>query len=91
MGATAAILDNGPSPIGEPAPARIVPGLAGVSETMLWALYNRATEAQRPDGILQDPTCIKIYQAMDVQLHAPFRRPRGHARRAGRRNGPGAA
>jgi hypothetical protein len=33
----------------------ITPGLADVSETMLWALHNRAMEAKRRDGVLVDP------------------------------------
>jgi hypothetical protein len=32
----------------------IVPDLAGVSVTMLWSLHNRASEAKRPDSILNE-------------------------------------
>jgi len=77
MGATAALLDDGPPPRGEPAAARVVPGLDGVSETMLWALYNRATEALRPDGILSDPACVRIYQAIDYDFARHFGVPGG--------------
>jgi O-methyltransferase involved in polyketide biosynthesis len=72
MGATAAVLDDGPSPWGEQATMRVAPGLDGVSETMLWALHNRATEAQRPDGILSDPACVRIYQAIDYDFMRHF-------------------
>ncbi len=72
MGATTAILKAGPSALAEPSSARIAPGLAGVSETMLWTLYNRATEAQRPDAILCDPASIRIYQAMDYDFMRHF-------------------
>lgn len=76
MGATATRLDDGASPFGGPT-ARIAPGLAGVSETMLWALYNRATEAQRPDGILSDPACVGIYRAIDYNFTRHFGVPQG--------------
>jgi O-methyltransferase involved in polyketide biosynthesis len=39
---------------------------------MLWTLYNRATEAQRPDGILSDPACVRIYQAIDYDFVRHF-------------------
>lgn len=77
MGATAAVLDDSPSGEAEPAATRVVPGLAGVSETMLWTLYNRATEAQRPDGILTDPECVGIYQAIDYDFLRHFGIPTG--------------
>jgi hypothetical protein len=32
----------------------VTPALADVSETMLWELHNRATEAKRRDGVLVD-------------------------------------
>lgn len=77
MGATAALPDNGRSLWGEPAATRVAPGLDGVSETMLWTLFNRATEAQRPDGILSDPACIRIYQAIDYDFVRHFGIPGG--------------
>jgi O-methyltransferase involved in polyketide biosynthesis len=36
-------------------PPLIAPNLEGVPETMLWALYNRAAEARRPDALIADP------------------------------------
>jgi O-methyltransferase involved in polyketide biosynthesis len=77
MGATAEKLDVRPLAQAEPPIARVTPGLAGVSETMLWALYNRATEARRPDGILSDPVCVKIYQAIDYDFTRHFGIPGG--------------
>jgi hypothetical protein len=69
---------------------RIVPGLSGVSNTMLWALHNRATEASRQDSILQDPgsmppnnTRARARGAMrrkPIQL-PPICRHYGHCRR----------
>jgi O-methyltransferase involved in polyketide biosynthesis len=74
MSATAALLDDGPSPRAEP---HVAPGLAGVSETMLWTLYARATEAQRPDGILSDPACVGIFRAIDYDFMRHFGIPDG--------------
>ena len=51
------------------------PGLTGISETMLWTLHNRASEAARPDGCLCDPMCLHIYRA----LHYDYERHFGHA------------
>jgi len=34
------------------------PNLEGVPETMLWALYNRAAKARRPDALIADPLAI---------------------------------
>lgn len=38
--------------------------LTGIPETMLWTLYNRATEAMRDDGIISDQKAIDIYQSI---------------------------
>jgi O-methyltransferase involved in polyketide biosynthesis len=64
---------------------RIVPGLSGVSNTMLWALHNRATEASRQDSILQDPGSVRIYQSIDYDFERHFGAPNGFlaARAAG--------
>jgi O-methyltransferase involved in polyketide biosynthesis len=66
------------------APA-IVPGLTGVSETMLWSLHNRAREAARPDGILRDPAAISIHNAINYDFARNFGQPCGSlaARAAG--------
>jgi O-methyltransferase involved in polyketide biosynthesis len=55
----------------------IVPDLAGVSETMLWSLYNRASEAQRPDSALVDPESVRIQSAMKYDFAAHFGAPLG--------------
>jgi O-methyltransferase involved in polyketide biosynthesis len=54
-----------------------VPSLAGVPETMLWSLYNRASEASRPDAILSDPESLRIHAAMDYDFAAHFGAPLG--------------
>jgi O-methyltransferase involved in polyketide biosynthesis len=55
----------------------IVPDLAGVSETMLWSLYNRASEAKRPDGELVDPESVRIQSAIDYDFADHFGVPLG--------------
>ncbi|WP_234730452.1 class I SAM-dependent methyltransferase [Acidocella facilis] len=55
----------------------IVPGLAGVSETMLWSLHNRASEAKRPDGVLYDPDSVRIHEAIDYDFTRHFGDPGG--------------
>jgi hypothetical protein len=45
----------------------IVPDLTGVSVTMLWSLHNRASEAKRPDSILDDPDSIYVQSAMTLR------------------------
>jgi O-methyltransferase involved in polyketide biosynthesis len=55
----------------------VVPGLADVSETMLWSLHNRAHEAKREDGILEDPTSVGIHGAIDYDFDGRFGEPEG--------------
>jgi len=55
----------------------VAPGLSGVSETMLWSLHNRACEARRHDGILDDPGTISIHNAIDYDFHHHFGTPGG--------------
>jgi O-methyltransferase involved in polyketide biosynthesis len=55
----------------------IVPGMTGVSETMLWSLYNRASEARRDDAILIDPDSVHIQSAMDYDFARHFGDPGG--------------
>jgi len=57
--------------------AAIVPGLSGVSETMLWSLHNRACEARRHDRVLDDPATIVIHDAIDYDFQQNFGLPRG--------------
>lgn len=51
---------------------RCVPDLAGVPETMLLALHNRAEEARRPDSILTDPDSVRIYETIDYDFVQRF-------------------
>jgi hypothetical protein len=56
---------------------QIAPDIAEVSETMLWALHNRASEARRRDGILVDPDCVRIHEAIDYDFERQFGDPVG--------------
>src|SRR5688500_10989483 len=51
---------------------KTLPNLTGVPETMLWTLYNRASEAKRPDAILKDPDCVRIYDSLDYDFARSF-------------------
>ena len=64
---------------------QISPNLVGVSETMLWALHNRALEASRHDGVLIDPHCLRIHRSIDYDFGYHFGTPVGSlaARAAG--------
>jgi O-methyltransferase involved in polyketide biosynthesis len=44
---------------------------------MLWSLHNRASEAKRPDGILNDPESIHIQSAIDYDFAHHFGDPLG--------------
>jgi O-methyltransferase involved in polyketide biosynthesis len=55
----------------------VTPALAGVSETMLWALHNRATEAKRRDGVLVDPESARIHELIDYDFARRFGEPAG--------------
>jgi O-methyltransferase involved in polyketide biosynthesis len=55
----------------------VTPSLAGVSETMLWALHNRATEANRRDGVLVDPDSARIHDMIDYEFTRRFGEPAG--------------
>jgi len=48
--------------------------LADVPETMLWTLYNRASEAERPDGVLRDEAAIGIYRRIAYDFQRSFGR-----------------
>ncbi|OBK22079.1 methyltransferase [Mycobacterium asiaticum] len=43
--------------------------LAGVSETALLTLHQRATEAARPDGIIDDPMAVALRDNIDYDFH----------------------
>ncbi|OTP75672.1 putative O-methyltransferase [Caballeronia sordidicola] len=60
-----------------PAPATVKSTLVGVSETMLWTLYDRACEARRDDGILVDPDSVRICDAIDYDFIGHFGEPIG--------------
>jgi O-methyltransferase involved in polyketide biosynthesis len=55
----------------------VAPNLNGVSETMLWSLHNRASEAKRPDDILVDPESIRIESAINYDFAGHFGDPVG--------------
>ncbi len=57
--------------------SRIAPGLAGVPETMLWSLHNRACEARRDDPVLVDPHSVTIHAAMQYDFARHFGEPGG--------------
>ena len=57
--------------------AQIAPNLAGVPETMLWALHNRASEASRLGGVLVDPDSVRIHQSIDYDFDRYFGVPAG--------------
>jgi len=43
-----------------------------IRETVLWTLYNRASEAVRPDGILKDPKAVEIKNSIDFDYEKAF-------------------
>lgn len=49
--------------------------LAGVPETMLWTLHNRASEAARPDGVLRDPKCLELHRSIPYDYERSFGSP----------------
>jgi O-methyltransferase involved in polyketide biosynthesis len=55
----------------------IAPDLTDVPETMLWALHNRAGEARRSDGVLVDPDCVRIHEALTYDFARCFGDPVG--------------
>jgi O-methyltransferase involved in polyketide biosynthesis len=56
-------------------PPFVKPDLDTVPETMLWALYNRAAEARRPDALITDPLAIQIADAIRYDYARSFGRP----------------
>ena len=65
------------TPLASHETAGIIPRLSGVSETMLWALHHRASEATRPDGVLADPDSARIRAAIDYDFVGRFGTPAG--------------
>lgn len=47
--------------------------LEGISETALLTLYQRAVEAQRPDGVIEDPMAIELLHSLEYD-YADFGR-----------------
>ncbi|MGW0249461.1 class I SAM-dependent methyltransferase [Nocardia goodfellowii] len=57
--------------------------LDGVPLTMLWTLHNRASESKRAGGVLHDPDCERIYDALAFDYRGTFGPPDGtHAVRS---------
>ncbi len=56
-------------------PQSPTPDLGGVPETMLWTLHNRANEVMRPDSMLDDPDCLRIYESIDYDYQRSFGKP----------------
>ncbi|MEV0408078.1 class I SAM-dependent methyltransferase [Actinoallomurus sp. NPDC050550] len=46
--------------------------LDGVPETLLWNLYQRATEAGRPDAVLRDPKAVELVDSLDYPFADRF-------------------
>jgi len=46
--------------------------LKGVPETLLWTLYQRASEARRSDTVLQDPKAVELLDAIDYPFAQRF-------------------
>ncbi len=62
---------------------KIQTDLTDIPETLLWTLHNRASESLRADGIIKDPKCEAIYQAIDYDYVKSFGQPDGsHATRS---------
>jgi O-methyltransferase involved in polyketide biosynthesis len=60
-----------------PSPTKVAPGLTGVPETLLWTLYQRASEAARPDPVLADPWAIDLCRRIDYPFVERFGRAGG--------------
>jgi O-methyltransferase involved in polyketide biosynthesis len=50
--------------------------LQGIPETTLWTLYMRASEACRPDTVLEDPKAVELLDAIDYPFERRFGVPR---------------
>lgn len=49
--------------------------LGAVPETLLWTLFNRATEARRPDSVLADPEAVRLLDTIDFPFRERFGEP----------------
>jgi O-methyltransferase involved in polyketide biosynthesis len=50
--------------------------LRGVPETALWTLYMRASEAGRPDSVIDDPQAVRLLEEVDFPFEQRFGPPR---------------
>jgi O-methyltransferase involved in polyketide biosynthesis len=50
--------------------SKIPVALTGVPETLLWTLYYRAQEAERPDSVLPDPLAVELVRRIDYPFEA---------------------
>ncbi|GAA2275903.1 MULTISPECIES: class I SAM-dependent methyltransferase [Kitasatospora] len=57
---------------GIPSQGEVKAELAGVCETTLWTLYQRAVEARRPDGLLHDPKAVELVERIDFPFAERF-------------------
>ena len=46
--------------------------LSGVPETLLWTLYYRASEAARPDAVIDDPKAVELLATIDYPFAERF-------------------
>ncbi len=56
--------------------------LAGVSATTLWTLHNRASEARRPGGVIDDPWAVRLFDAVGYDYQKFGKPNQSHALRA---------
>ncbi|MDO5719063.1 MAG: class I SAM-dependent methyltransferase [Tissierellia bacterium] len=49
--------------------------LSGVPETLLWTLYNRATESKKSDGVIKDIKAEEIFDSIDFPYKEKFGKP----------------
>ncbi|MEM7158620.1 MAG: class I SAM-dependent methyltransferase [Myxococcota bacterium] len=51
------------------------PNLSGISEGLLWPLYNRAAHARQPDLSFDDPKSVALVESIDYPFERHFGRP----------------
>jgi O-methyltransferase involved in polyketide biosynthesis len=56
--------------------------LQGVSATALWTLHDRATEANRSDGVIRDPSAVRLFESIDYDYRKFGKPDQTHALRA---------
>ncbi|BCG05532.1 putative O-methyltransferase OmT (plasmid) [Paraburkholderia sp. PGU19] len=69
--------DNAPRRDGQDGAPKLVSNLDGVSETMLWTLYDRACEARRRDSDFDDVDSVRICDGIDYDFAGHFGKPDG--------------